>query len=182
MVLCFSDFTYGRWCTRLVRKHHVETDFVMAQCKRSYTARCGWFSSQMCTYYELHECPIQHNRTVEKYQIVEECCPGYILDPINNITCIKENEGLMEEVTTIESIIETELSNHSAVGSLHYGSSDTIFGLSHGAYAGIVCTLLFFICVIILVVWHVHKRKRIAKFKESKLEICVTEKMITPHT
>uniref|UniRef100_A0A2C9LH55 EMI domain-containing protein n=1 Tax=Biomphalaria glabrata TaxID=6526 RepID=A0A2C9LH55_BIOGL len=108
----------------------------------------------------LVECPVEHNRTIAEYIVVEECCPGFVLDPINNVTCIREN-----------------------IGGLHYDLEDnTIFGLSHGAYAGIVCTLLFFMCVIILTAWHIFKRKRNARLKDFKMEMCVTEKMMPPKT
>ncbi|XP_055862185.1 uncharacterized protein LOC106071020 isoform X1 [Biomphalaria glabrata] len=200
IVTCILQFTSGRMCTRLVKRQHVQTELVMTQCTQSYKARCGWFSSLMCTYYELVECPVEHNRTIAEYIVVEECCPGFVLDPINNVTCIRENNDQQEEVTTIQSEIERNVSevttdcssletkisdsdNSKSVGGLHYDLEDnTIFGLSHGAYAGIVCTLLFFMCVIILTAWHIFKRKRNARLKDFKMEMCVTEKMMPPKT
>lgn len=152
------------WCTRLRRVTHVESYVVLTQCTKAYKAKCGWFTSNECTYYELVECPVEKNKTLEKYMIVEECCPGYELDPINNITCIKtHSEGV------------------------HYydaAKDNTFLELSHGVYAGIFCTTIFVLCVSILIVIHILKRKRNAKLKSDvvKLEMDVNEKMIPAHT
>ncbi|CAL1543029.1 unnamed protein product [Lymnaea stagnalis] len=201
-----TTLSRAMWCTRLKRVTHVESYVVLAQCSHAYKAKCGWFTSKECTYYELVECPVEQNRTVEKYMIIEECCQGYELDPINNITCIKKHDNISAEVTTVDSVIESGLSfrGHEEITTVdsviesgllfkghaegvHYydaASDSTLLELSHGAYAGIICTAIFVLCVSVLIIIHILKRNRNTKLKQDvvKVEMDVTEKMIPAQT
>ncbi|XP_059140921.1 uncharacterized protein LOC131928807 [Physella acuta] len=150
----------ARWCTRLKIEKHLETFTEITQCTQPYQAKCGWFTNGMCTYYETYECALERNRTIDKIRVIEECCNGYEIDPSNNYSCIRIPEHTMKLYDTYES---------------------TLFGLSHGAYAGIICTALFVFCVAILVAIRLHKRQRNAKLRviNQPAENGVTEKMMS---
>uniref|UniRef100_A0A0B7A958 EMI domain-containing protein n=1 Tax=Arion vulgaris TaxID=1028688 RepID=A0A0B7A958_9EUPU len=167
VILLASSYVSCKWCSRLKAEKTVKTIFESAQCKQSYHTSCGWFTRAQCTFYEMVPCTKERNHTELQYKIVNECCPGYILDPINNITCIYV-PGLVKA--------------HDGSSVQYYVPEDgLIFGLSHGAYAGIICSLLFAGCVIVLIILHVLKRRRTnLRAKESNgLEIGVSEKMIS---
>lgn len=42
----------ARWCTRLKIEKQLETYTEITQCTQPYQAKCGWFTNDMCTYYE----------------------------------------------------------------------------------------------------------------------------------
>ncbi|BFZ04555.1 hypothetical protein BsWGS_07593 [Bradybaena similaris] len=129
----------------------------MGECKQKYHARCSWFSSSQCTYYEKVPCHKERNHTVVQYKIVSECCHGYQLDPINNITCISMPGSHEDNIR-------------------YYKSDDGLFlGLSSGAYAGIVCSFAFVSCVVILVALRIHKRKRQQVLKVKSIIVAETE-------
>ncbi|CAG5116940.1 unnamed protein product, partial [Candidula unifasciata] len=64
--------------------------------------------------------------------------------------------------------------------------NDLLFGLSQGAYAGIICAFLFICCVIILITVRAVKRnlRNSAAKSDTGMEQEMVEKMIpaTPHT
>jgi hypothetical protein len=166
--LVLSGTVSCKWCTRLKAEVHVQTLTEFSECKQAYHAACGWFTSSVCTYYEMVPCAKERNHTVQQYKIVSECCPGYTLDPINNITCI-----------LMPSIHADGRSDQSV--QYYVSDNDLFLGLSPGAYAGIICSFLFAICVAVLITLHVLKRKRISlKAKENKMaEVEISEKMIS---
>ncbi|XP_005108483.2 uncharacterized protein LOC101855676 [Aplysia californica] len=152
-------------------------------CNESYEVDCGWFASTKCVQYDSVPCLVKKNRTIIRYKIIEECCKGYELDPINNITCIwihaasvqdRQQKKVHAEVPTTTTMVEDIPSNNQSnssiggsEGRIHYYEDDDslLWGLSHGAYAGIICSFVFIICVAILIGLHMRKRHLRARAK-----------------
>ncbi|XP_012934562.1 uncharacterized protein LOC101847799 [Aplysia californica] len=153
VVLFSAELVSSRWCTRLKSETSVKTFVESAMCNESYEVDCGWFASTKCVQYDSVPCLVKKNRTIIRYKIIEECCKGYELDPINNITCIWIH-GEMARISGSE-------------GRIHYYEDDDslLWGLSHGAYAGIICSFVFIICVAILIGLHMRKRHLRARAK-----------------
>ncbi|CAG5116941.1 unnamed protein product, partial [Candidula unifasciata] len=87
-ILLASGCVDCKWCTRITSEKHTFTTTEPGQCLKTYESYCGWFTSEKCTFYEMAPCFKELNHTVVVYKVVEECCPGYQLDPAKNDTCI----------------------------------------------------------------------------------------------
>ncbi|BFZ18302.1 hypothetical protein BsWGS_21341 [Bradybaena similaris] len=157
-----------KWCTRTTSEKHIFTTTEPSQCLQSYEHRCNWFTEKKCTYYELVECFKEKNHTVVMYKIVEECCPGYQLDPARNDTCIVK---LVRRQNYTRQYYKSE-------------DDDLLFGLSQGAYAGIICAFLFVCCVIVLIIVRMLKRslRNSAVKQNAGMEQEMVEKMIPAPT
>ncbi|GFN99527.1 hypothetical protein PoB_002603300 [Plakobranchus ocellatus] len=264
IMLC-STPVQSQWCTRLTTYTTIKPYVITTTCNQSYQESCGFFSFAMCTRYEEVPCMIEANKTVLLYKITESCCPGYQLDPISNISCMridstveKDNqekvtfnngskknnlqasasqtpplrgEGahsartVFSNVTDADAIvsgtqvvqISQERESPSGVENATRGkgarttggspnkngssksigeeghdgrvehprsrSSGELFGLTNGAYAGIVSCLVLVLCVMILVIVRLHKRRQSNKLKKQdhKMEMEVSQKMIPPN-
>ncbi|KAK6192221.1 hypothetical protein SNE40_003730 [Patella caerulea] len=136
LIFCLgSSPVNGKYCTSLKSRQKVETKTTQEICTQAYQAACGWFSSEMCTYYERFQCEKKFNETKTYYTIVRECCPGYTLMP--NKTCMR-----------------------SALPSTGADEDDDEVDISHGVFAGIGCGAVFIICVTILIVVHIKKNEK----------------------
>ncbi|KAK7487910.1 hypothetical protein BaRGS_00020811 [Batillaria attramentaria] len=145
-------------------------------------------------------CIKESNRTVTIYRIVEECCPGYTKDKDGGCVRVSgvdikvgTSKNPAVPAVTVEpmdpSHVETvtydngsaEGGSASEGGSGGYNSDDDddgkfFLGLSHGAYAGIVCGILFVACVALLTALHYRKRKqRQKKMSTINMEQDVTQ-------
>ncbi|XP_076435012.1 uncharacterized protein LOC143274910 isoform X3 [Babylonia areolata] len=132
----------GRVCTRVRSEQGVKVVSYPGECHQSFEANCGWFSFQKCVFNETVPCLKTRNITGTIYRIVEDCCPGYH----------KNRDGRCVEDWDPDS------------GQVSDGGDedddDTFFlGISHGAYAGIICGILFIACVALLTAVHYRKRK-----------------------
>lgn len=143
----------GRICTRIIGEKKFQMVSVRDMCLQQYEARCGWFSSRTCLFNDTYPCLKEMNQTVSIYRVVEDCCPGYYRDA----------EGLcVRNPQASESRGED--------GKLN-------LTVSHGAYAGIVCGILFVGCVALLTALHYRKKKaRQAKMSKIKLEHEIVQK------
>lgn len=94
------------------------------------------------------------NETISIYRVAEDCCAGYHRDSQGH--CVK----------TIPT------------GQIRDGDEEKVsLTISHGAYAGIVCGILFVLSVALLTALHYRKRKmRQAKMKTLNLEQDVSQR------
>ncbi|XP_076435010.1 uncharacterized protein LOC143274910 isoform X2 [Babylonia areolata] len=166
----------GRVCTRVRSEQGVKVVSYPGECHQSFEANCGWFSFQKCVFNETVPCLKTRNITGTIYRIVEDCCPGYHKN--RDGRCVGQAGGTVdwqgeryeEDVADREGRV-TSLSHDTGPedwdpdsGQVSDGGDedddDTFFlGISHGAYAGIICGILFIACVALLTAVHYRKRK-----------------------
>ncbi|GFR92537.1 hypothetical protein ElyMa_006203300 [Elysia marginata] len=161
ILLCCTP-VQSLWCTRLITHTTIKPYVVQATCTQSYQEACGFWTYEMCTQYEEVPCMQERNKTLTLYKIEKHCCPGYRLNPLNNLTCeridIKMEEG------------------HDGRVEFYQSESDgKLFGLTKGAYAGIVCSAAFLLCVVILVSIRLYKRQRNNRLKSEKKQVVELE-------
>ncbi|KAK3783867.1 hypothetical protein RRG08_001899 [Elysia crispata] len=269
IMLCATP-VQSRWCTRLVTYTTTKPYVKQSMCNQSYEESCSFFSFQMCTRYELVPCMKEENKTVTMYKIFESCCPGYRLNPLNNLTCeeIETDNGkeAREKVTTTqypnarvaqpspsqvktktdlatahETKTDLSMARETAVSDQDPGprsaarpvdsgkdrktfvipdhgmrppaqgtqtsankdgenksagyenfdgrvefyqteSDGKLFGMTKGAYAGIVCSVVFLLCVVVLVSIRLYKRQRKNRLKAQKkqqVELEASQKMMS---
>ncbi|XP_021347903.1 uncharacterized protein LOC110446886 isoform X2 [Mizuhopecten yessoensis] len=169
-------------CTFIKAKTMTKFEQVYKPCKLSYRARCTWFSLDYCTFYHEQYCNKNYNTSEIVYVKVIECCKTYVLAP--NGTCvvktqvenddwyIRKQNSTTTEIPVHINPIDTGPGKNPVKG--HSGDGDSVdpskvtkvknkdnsMTLSHGAYAGIGCALLFLGIIAVLVFIGVRKRRR----------------------
>ncbi|XP_060074704.1 uncharacterized protein LOC132554376 [Ylistrum balloti] len=168
-------------CTFIKAKTITKYEQVYKPCKLSYRARCSWFSLDYCTFYHEQYCNKNYNTSETVYIKVIECCKTYVAAP--NGTCILlskvENDDwyIMKQNTTTDAPVQINPIGNEPVKNPQIGDSDNTdfvdpskvykvdnkgggMTLSHGAYAGIGCALLFLGIIAVLTFIGVRKRRR----------------------
>ncbi|PVD31410.1 hypothetical protein C0Q70_06822 [Pomacea canaliculata] len=182
----------------MTAEKHFKVEKIKTTCVQTFEAKCGWFSLSTCTYNETVDCIKEENRTTTIYRIAEDCCPGYSRSLEGK--CIPESDIEQKDRITTENVNEQESAEHTTLqndihgfttgdsrahSSLDDGRRDDgkiYLGLSHGAYAGIVCGVLFVACITLLTVMHYHKRKKRQKKSDSamsQLNAAQTQQMLS---
>ncbi|XP_041348854.1 uncharacterized protein LOC121368263 isoform X2 [Gigantopelta aegis] len=175
IVLAVPVSSKGRICTKLVPQTKVIPKQSTKLCNQSYQAHCGWFTREMCTFYEQVECEEVKNITKLVPKIVYVCCPGWV--QLSNQSCIREEDAgifYKDNTTQIHIVYEGDPEKHSEV----YEDED-ISELSSGAFAAVACAGLFILCVAIVIAIHVRKRqKRLQKEAEMENITMEEQKMV----
>ncbi|XP_025089131.1 uncharacterized protein LOC112561109 isoform X2 [Pomacea canaliculata] len=156
------NVSQSRICTRMTAEKHFKVEKIKTTCVQTFEAKCGWFSLSTCTYNETVDCIKEENRTTTIYRIAEDCCPGYSRSLEGK--CIRDSRA------------------HSSLDDGRRDDGKIYLGLSHGAYAGIVCGVLFVACITLLTVMHYHKRKKRQKKSDSamsQLNAAQTQQMLS---
>lgn len=206
LVFCFlaSVISVGaseHKCTFIKAKTITKFEQVYKPCKLSYRARCSWFSLDYCTFYHEQYCNKNFNTSEIVYVKVIECCNKYVMAP--NGTCVLlskvENDDwyIMKLNATTEPPVVVKPIDHKPVKNAQSGDYDTIdsrdpskvsrvetkesstMTLSHGAYAGIGCALLFLGIIGVLTFIGVRKRRRRFAAQKSSSEQRVPIHMAT---
>uniref|UniRef100_A0A0B7A1D5 EMI domain-containing protein n=2 Tax=Arion vulgaris TaxID=1028688 RepID=A0A0B7A1D5_9EUPU len=163
IIFICSSYVSCNWCTRITSENHVYTITETSKCNQSYQDYCHLLTWELCTYNDLVTCFKERNHTMVQYKTTEECCPGYWQ---NNGTCVK---------------ITGVVKNRTYTAQYYKLEDELLFGLSPGAYAGILSAFIFVTCVFILIIVHIMKRKRKSSaVKQDTGVTCeMTEKMFT---
>ncbi|XP_033747829.1 uncharacterized protein LOC117332877 [Pecten maximus] len=187
-------------CTYMRAKTITKFEQVYKPCKLSYRARCSWFSLDYCTFYHEQYCNKNFNTSETVYVNVIECCKKYVMAP--NGTCVLlskvENDEwyIMKQNVTTDAPVEIipigsgpvkspQSGDSNSIGSIDPSkvskveTKDSSMTLSHGAYAGIGCALLFLGIIGVLTFIGVRKRRRRFAAQKSSSEQRVPIHMAT---
>ncbi|KAK3595780.1 hypothetical protein CHS0354_025416 [Potamilus streckersoni] len=135
-IMCLAiSLVSGRLCTEVKAGNRMEEVDVGFPCIQKYSARCGWFSLEYCTFYHHTICKKVVNQTVTFYYAETWCCPGYVM--AENSTCV---EGFSVPETRLVKMEEKKAT------------------VSPGGYAGIACAFVFMNIVIVFIIYGVRKR------------------------
>ncbi|KAL3858085.1 hypothetical protein ACJMK2_012699 [Sinanodonta woodiana] len=146
----------GRLCTEVKASNRMEEVEVGFPCTQTYTARCGWFSLDYCTFYHRTICKKLVNQTVTFYYAETWCCTGYVM--AENSSCVEDPSFPERQLLKMEGKKEITL--------------------SPGAYAGIASAFVFMAIVIFFIINGVRKRQKGKRDKDRVIEEETSQELI----